>query len=118
MSGASMRERTVSAIHVEPHVFPLGDIGDGRQIVDRADIDRAGGRGDEEGRQPGAPILGYGFFECLDIDLVLPVHRNDAERIAAQSSQIHGLRDATVGARRCIGDQPFAARQRYPGGAR
>ena len=47
-------ERAVGAIHVEPHLFPLSDTGDGREIVDRADIHRAGSRGDEEGSQAGA----------------------------------------------------------------
>src|ERR1039457_5167258 len=71
-------ESSVSGIDVEPHLFSLSDAGDGSKIIDSADIDRAGGRGYEEGRQARTLILGYGFFECQDIDLVLPVHRDDA----------------------------------------
>ena len=62
----------------------------------------------KKGVKPARSIPDDGFFERADIDLVLPVHRNDAQSVASQPSQIHGLRDPTVGARRGVGDQAFA----------
>src|ERR1700736_5967085 len=71
-------ECAVSAIDMEPYLFLTGDTGDGSQIIDRAGVDRAGSCGYEEGGQAGAFILGDSFRQCLDIDLVLLVHWNDA----------------------------------------
>src|SRR5260370_18949127 len=100
-------ERTVCPIHVEPHSFSLSDTGDSVEIVDSTYIDRPGSRGDEEGSQAGAFVLNYCFFERLDIHLVLPVHGDDAEYVASQSSHVHGLSDATVGVRRRVGRPAF-----------
>src|SRR5271169_6559411 len=65
-------ERTVSAIHVEPHFFPLSDTGDGTEIVDGTHVDRSGSRCDEERSQAASFVLDYSFLKGPNIYLMSP----------------------------------------------
>ena len=90
---------------MEPEPLGLAQIGDGGQIVERADIDRARRADDQEGSGARRPISGNGGGEGRRIHGEAVIHRDQPERVAANAGHVQGIRHAAMGARRGIGGE-------------
>ncbi len=101
--GRKHAQRTIGAVDVKPDLFAHGQVSNGAQGIDGADVDRAGGGGDKEGLQAGGAVLGNRFFEQRHVDFEGGIHRDDAQGRRAQACQVHGLRNAAVRPSRGIG---------------
>ena len=103
--GRQLREGAERAVDVEPELLAARELGEPRQVVDRADVDGAGGRGQEEGLAPGAAIGKDGRFERGDLDAESIVDGNDAKRGAPEPGDLHRLGHADVRGRGGVGDE-------------
>ena len=75
MSGARMASAPMAPSTWNQSFFATGDVGQRRQIVDGADIDRARRADHEEGREPCVAVLRDRGFKRGDIDLMQCVGR-------------------------------------------
>ena len=79
--------------------------GEGRKIIDRAGGDGAGGAGDHEGLATGGAVPGDGFTEGGQIDAVIAIDRDHAERMGPEAGLIHRARQAAMGGVRGVGGE-------------
>lgn len=89
-------ESAEGAIHVKPEMLGGREVGEGGEVVDRADIHGACGADEQEGHEPGGAVGSDGAAQCSEVNAVVSVHGDEAEGVAAQARIIHGARDAAV----------------------
>ena len=101
-------ERAIGAVDVKPELLLAAQRAQRREIVDRADIHRAGRADHEERLQAGLAVQRDLRAQRGDVDAVQSIDRDDAQRIAAEARNIHRLGDAAMRRRRGIGRQQRA----------
>src|SRR6185437_11801540 len=89
-------ERAIGAVYMEPEFFLAAEFAQRGEIVDRADVDRAGRADDKERREPGLAVRRYLPAQCRDVDAVVLIDRDVAQRVAAKTRDIHRLGDAAM----------------------
>src|SRR5205823_1728403 len=93
------------AIDVEPELFPLRNAVKAREIVNRPNVNGAGGSNDQERRKASVSVRRDRSFKRNDVDLVTTVRWNLTKCLDAEAGKVHRLGDAAMDCRRCIGGQ-------------
>src|SRR5690349_17586896 len=81
---------------MKPDLFALGNLRESRQVVDAADIDRAGSPHNEKRQESRCAVIGNRLLERDEIDLKICVHRNSPQGVASQACDLTRLRYATM----------------------
>ena len=98
-------ERAIGAVDMEPELFFPAQLAECDEIVDRADIDGAGGSDHEEGFQAGLAVGRDLPAQRRDIKTMALIDSDHAQCIAAEARDIHGLADAAMRRFRRVGGQ-------------
>ena len=106
--GRKNPERAKRAIDMKPEIFVAAQRRETGEIVDRADIDGAGGSHHQKGLQPVGAIAENLRAQRGQVDTVRLIDRDAAQRIAAETRDVHRLGDAAVRGLGRVGGQPRA----------
>jgi hypothetical protein len=102
---AERDQRAEGAIHVEPEVLRCAEVGECREVVDRAGVDRACCPDHEEGSRALGPIPRDRATQRVELDPVVIVDLDQAERRAAEAKDLERPRDAAVRLSRGVADE-------------
>ncbi len=103
-------QRAAGPVDVEVQAFGFGQVGQGRQVVDGANVDRPRRSDQQEGSPPLQPVGADHRSRGADVDPPGRVRRRQAQGVRAQSRHVHGPRHAVVRAARRVGCQLRAPR--------
>ncbi len=92
-------------VHVQPQPLAGGDVGQGAQIVDRADVDRAGRADDQEGVEARGAVRGHRLGQGAGVDAAVREGGDLAQGRRAEAGDVQRLGDAAVGGLGGVGGQ-------------
>ena len=114
LRGRKHGQRTVGGVHMKPQAVCARQCGQGRQVVYRAGIHRARAAHHHKGLQAGCRVLRNGGLQGVQVDAVVGVYTDQAQRIATQAGHVHGAGHTVVGFDRGVGHQPAALQSGPP----